>query len=312
MKYLLLIWPLLAVLALFSESVRKYVRWLFYEMPYVVWLLPAVFLANHISFCWLTGGYTKETTTSMLFLVGGALFCLLAMSDKQRITLIDWFTVLWFWLGWVLHFADRRRGRQFDLVDFDRSLIGISAVAMVLVYWVVVRRLNGLRVTYQFRKEDAVRALQELAWMVPVLLSIGFALGFFHPTLEYQALSARYNPIAAVFVRLADYHYVLDLIRTLLTVGLAEEILFRAGVQNFLDQRWGSTWRTLAVGSLIFGAAHLTSGQSQITLSTLNWRYGIMAAVAGVGYGRVYRRTSFLGFGMLVHAWIDVTKNYLL
>lgn len=89
------------------------------------------------------------------------------------------------------------------------------------------------------------------------------------------------------------------LVNNLLLVTLAEEALFRGYVQGGLTRAlrafaWGP-WAALAVGAVLFGAAHAAGG----------WQWIVLGTVAGVGYGLAWRRGGLLA-SALAHAGLNV------
>ena len=88
--------------------------------------------------------------------------------------------------------------------------------------------------------------------------------------------------------------------------ALPEEILFRALIQNLLMQRQGPSARTLLLASVIFGAAHLDNGPQPVP----NWRYMILATIAGYAYGRVFQKSSTILSSAALHTMVDWTKHF--
>ncbi|KVQ51140.1 CAAX protease [Burkholderia cepacia] len=88
-------------------------------------------------------------------------------------------------------------------------------------------------------------------------------------------------------------------VNNLLLVTLAEEALLRGYVQGGLTRAFGAfawgPWAALAIGAVLFGAAHAAGGWSWIVLGT----------VAGVGYGLAWRRGGLLA-SALAHAGLNV------
>jgi uncharacterized protein len=64
-----------------------------------------------------------------------------------------------------------------------------------------------------------------------------------------------------------------------LVLALPEEILFRSLIQDLL---------TLLAASFIFGCAHRDNGPQALP----NWRYMILAILAGAAYGKVFEKAS--------------------
>jgi membrane protease YdiL (CAAX protease family) len=88
--------------------------------------------------------------------------------------------------------------------------------------------------------------------------------------------------------------------------ALPEEILFRSLIQNLLMLRFGDRTRVLLAASFIFGCAHLDNGPQPLP----NWRYMILATIAGIAYGRVYQRSSTVLSSATLHCLVDWTKHF--
>jgi len=91
----------------------------------------------------------------------------------------------------------------------------------------------------------------------------------------------------------------------LAATALPEEILFRGFIQNCLMQKFGANTRTLLVAALIFGCAHLNNGPQPLP----NWRYMILATIAGAVYGKVFQESSSILASATLHALINTIKH---
>jgi membrane protease YdiL (CAAX protease family) len=138
---------------------------------------------------------------------------------------------------------------------------------------------------------DIRLALIAFAVLAPVLIAAGIPIGFIPPPHLPSAPAGRMT--AAVAIVFAG-------------TALPEEILFRALIQNLMMQRWGGGFRTLLAASVIFGAAHLDNGPQAVP----NWRYMILATIAGVAYGRVFQKSSTILSPALLHTLVDWTKHF--
>ncbi len=87
--------------------------------------------------------------------------------------------------------------------------------------------------------------------------------------------------------------------------ALPEEILFRALIQNCIAQKFGTNTGTLLMAAFIFGCAHLDNGPGPLP----NWRYMILATIAGVAYGKVYEKSSSIFASAGLHALVDLIKH---
>lgn len=84
-----------------------------------------------------------------------------------------------------------------------------------------------------------------------------------------------------------------------------EELLFRGLLQNFLSKASKSELAGWWTASVLFGFSHITN------LGFPNWRYVILAMIAGLFYGWVWRRTGSIFASALVHAAVDAVWHFL-
>ncbi len=157
--------------------------------------------------------------------------------------------------------------------------------------FLVIRNMEGVGYRLGFRKGDILDGLVNFAGFALVGIPLGTALGFirFHPgtgtTLEF-------------FIQLFGIY---------LTIAIPEEFLFRGVLQNFLARSFSGTRRgleALILASVIFGAAHLHHAPVP------NWRYAILAAVAGMFYGNAFRTRRRLSSPALTHALVDTVWHF--
>jgi len=84
-----------------------------------------------------------------------------------------------------------------------------------------------------------------------------------------------------------------------------EEFLFRGLLQNLLARASKSDVAGWWTASLLFGFSHITN------LGFPNWRYVILACIAGFFYGWTWRKTGSIFASALVHAAVDITWHFL-
>jgi membrane protease YdiL (CAAX protease family) len=89
-------------------------------------------------------------------------------------------------------------------------------------------------------------------------------------------------------------------------VALPEEIFFRGWMQNLLERRLGRT-AALVVTACLFGLAHFNKRALHF-----NWQYVLLAAIAGVFYGRAWRADRRIGASAITHATVDTLWGALL
>jgi len=88
---------------------------------------------------------------------------------------------------------------------------------------------------------------------------------------------------------------------TFLFIAIPEELFFRGWVQNLLERRLGRTPALLGT-AVVFGLAHFNKRAVHF-----NWRYVVMAALAGVFYGRAWLKERRVGASAITHALVDAT-----
>jgi membrane protease YdiL (CAAX protease family) len=91
-----------------------------------------------------------------------------------------------------------------------------------------------------------------------------------------------------------------DGISIFLLTAWPEELLFRGLLQNSLSRTLSSETGGWITASVVFGLAHITNNGI-----FPNWRYAILATIAGIVYGRTWRKTNSIFTSAIVHSLID-------
>ena len=82
-------------------------------------------------------------------------------------------------------------------------------------------------------------------------------------------------------------------------IAVLEELFFRAWVQNLLERRLGRK-SALVIASILFGLSHFNKRSAQF-----NWRYVLLATVAGIFYGRAWRSERRVAASAITHTCVD-------
>ncbi len=146
-----------------------------------------------------------------------------------------------------------------------------------------VRQLDGVGFDLRLRKTDAGIGMREFLFYALIAIPLGLGLGFLHAHAVWP------NPL----------HAFAGFVFTFLCIALPEELFFRGWLQNLLERRIGRTG-ALLLTAVLFGLAHWNKRTSFI-----NWRYVLLAAIAGVFYGRAWRAERRVGASALTHATVD-------
>ena len=146
-----------------------------------------------------------------------------------------------------------------------------------------VRGLTGVGFDLRLRWSDWKIGLREWIFYTPIAVGLGLALGFLH--WHERVDRPQLLPLAWLF--------------TFFFIALPEEIYFRGWMQNLLERRLGRT-ASLLVTAVIFGLSHFNK-----RAAIFNWRYVLLAAIAGVFYGRAWRAERRTGASAITHATVD-------
>ncbi|HET8825430.1 MAG TPA: CPBP family intramembrane glutamic endopeptidase [Terriglobales bacterium] len=154
---------------------------------------------------------------------------------------------------------------------------------VALYCFLVARRLDGMGYSLIPTRATAWAGIREWLFYFPFAVVIGEATGFIH---LHVAVPTATTAVGAVMV-------------TFLLIALPEELFFRGILQNLLETRLGRSG-ALIVASVLFGLSHFNHG------SVFNWRYVLLATIAGIFYGRAWRAQRQIFAAVLTHALVDV------
>ncbi len=181
-------------------------------------------------------------------------------------------------------------GLAVDLRWFDgawpsrlRALNELFLVDAGLYGFLAIRHLSGTGFDFCFKWSDWKTGLRELVFFTPFVLVLGLALGFIHPHKNLPGIGSALLRWGAIFVFTA----------------VPEELFFRAWVQNLLERRVGRR-AALVIASVLFGLSHFNKGSVHF-----NWRYVLLATIAGIFYGRAWREQRRVPASTITHASVD-------
>jgi hypothetical protein len=84
-----------------------------------------------------------------------------------------------------------------------------------------------------------------------------------------------------------------------------EEFLFRGLLQNLLSKASKSEFAGWWTASILFGFSHIPNGGFP------NWRYVLLASIAGLFYGWTWKKTGSIFASAILHAAVDVSWHFL-
>ena len=173
--------------------------------------------------------------------------------------------------------------------QLTHTLTIVMAVSTGVAAFVLARRLDGIGYAVVWRSGFAANFGMHFALFAVIAIPIGMRIGFL--VWEPSIRRAEYLPLWALGI--------------LFFTAWPEEFLFRGVLQNLFSCTFKNQWVGLVVASVIFGFAHIFHAPAP------NWKYVLLATVAGLFYGHVWMKTGALLPGTLVHALVDISWHVL-
>lgn len=175
-----------------------------------------------------------------------------------------------------------------------------------------------------------MEVLGHLAWIRTGITAIlrdrkqdGIGFGFWPKAAEWRTGAIAYAAFVpagfglGILVRFVEFRWpvqdwwivaltaVATFLGILWVVALSEELFFRGLLQQWIEEWTGTAWAGLLLASLAFGAVHLGFRVFP------NWRFALLAAVAGVFYGIAFRKGGGIRAAMVAHALVVTTWKVL-
>jgi len=167
----------------------------------------------------------------------------------------------------------------------------IFCVCVGAYAFLVIRNLKDVGYRLIFKQADLIEGSLNFIAFTLLAVPLGLALHFIHPHSRHAGL----------------FGFAGDFVGVYLSVAIPEEFLFRGILQNFLVKTFKGPHRErngLMLASVIFGLSHLHHAPVP------NWRYAILATLAGLFYGNVYRIRTRTSASAFTHAMVDTVWHF--
>lgn len=181
-------------------------------------------------------------------------------------------------LGWLV------RLWPYPSTQFAYFLGMLLAVNVALATFLFVRQFDGVGYNIVWSRDAALAVLIHFAILAVILIPLGAALHF----ILFDPSQARWKSLPA------------DALSIFLLTAWPEEFLFRGLLQNSLSRSFSNETAGWLTASVIFGLAHITNNGV-----FPNWRYALLATIAGIFYGRTWHKTNSIFTSAIVHALVD-------
>jgi len=180
--------------------------------------------------------------------------------------------------GWLI------RLWPYPSAQYSYFLTMLLAVSVALATFLFVRQFDGVGYNIACGRDAALSVLIHFGLLAAILIPLGTALHFI-----------RFDPSQAHWKSLPG-----DALSIFLLTAWPEELLFRGLLQNSLSRTFSSETAGWFAASAMFGLAHITNNGV-----FPNWRYVLLATIAGIFYGRTWRKTNSIFTSAIVHALVD-------
>lgn len=240
-------------------------------VPVFLWALYLVFAAG-MGIATPAALATMAVYLSIPFLV----FALLPKAEPL--------VILWIWLPLELGIVRRILITQSPGADLHYAFAQLLAIDAGIVAFIVWNRTPKVGYRFEFDSTILLAGLANFFMFAVIAIPLGFAIDFIHYSFAVQKLYTAIPVFAGIF----------------LFTALPEEFLFRGLIQNWIERSTGRRVISLLAASVIFGASHLNNGPP-----IPNYRYFLIATIAGIFYGSAWTITGSLMASALTHALVD-------
>ncbi len=233
-----------------------------------------IYAATNNDFHWLAFGKLL-----LLASVPLAVFVFFPVREPDRFTWQD--AVAWLWLMMPV-ILRQETGIWTKPVNLD-FMARLFTLGVAVWCWVVLRRTPGTGYRFSISLFGLRAAIKHFALFAVIALPLSSMLHL-----------AVWNPRWQGF-----WKFCVDYITIFVFIAWLEEFFFRGILQNLLARTLGSRRRAQAFASVAFGISHILLAPAP------NWRYAIVASIAGWFYGSVFAATGTLMAPAMLHALVD-------
>jgi len=173
--------------------------------------------------------------------------------------------------------------------QLTHTLTILLALSTGVAAFVVLRRLEGVGYAVEWVRGSGWIVLSHFVLFAAIAVPLGIAIGF----IAYDPSIARLRSLPVAVIGITFF------------TAWPEEFLFRGILQNLFSRTLKSQWIGLAAASVVFGLSHILHAPFP------NWKYVILATIAGIFYGHAWMKTGSLLPGALVHALVDISWHVL-
>lgn len=165
----------------------------------------------------------------------------------------------------------------------------LFCVNVALGTFLLMRRLTGVGYSIGWGRRWGLYVVESFLVFGAIAIPLGIGMHFIQFAPHWAAWKTLPFPILGI----------------LCFTAWPEEFLFRGLLQNMLARSTKSDLAGWWMASVLFGFSHITN------MGFPNWRYVLLASIAGLFYGWIWRKTGSIFASAILHALVDATWHFL-
>jgi membrane protease YdiL (CAAX protease family) len=165
----------------------------------------------------------------------------------------------------------------------------LLCVNVALASFVLLRKVNGIGYSIGWGRHWGFFVLASLLVLSCIAIPLGTGMHF----IQFSPQWGQWKSLPLLSLGILFF------------TAWPEEFLFRGLLQNMLARASNSELTGWWNASILFGLSHITN------MGFPNWKYVILASIAGFFYGWTWRKTGSIFASALVHAGVDVLWHFL-
>ncbi len=269
-----------------GELRERFASWLsrrgYFAAALSLWPVLAylIYAAGTNSFAWKRVGLCVAYALAPSLVLLGVRSQTVAHWRDYLAVLLVWLPVEFRWMHGLWPYPEGR---------WAYVLTALFAVNVAIAAFLLFRRLEGVGYTLAWGRKWGWLIAGHFVVLAAILIPLGLAIGFIRFDLSYERLKTLPQTALVIF----------------LFTAWPEEFLFRGLLQNLLSRTLKSEMAGWMVGSVVFGLSHINN------LGFPNWRYVLLATLAGLVYGRAWSKTGSIFASSVVHMLVDLSWHLL-